>query len=405
MYVVHSALMALKCCSCCPCFQNKRNTHASEHAAFHNTCSTLLRADGFVGRWLGAATAYLPRSGRVRTAFGTTTAALITQALPRDLLFPVTTLATGKADILSALAAVDNVSTTFTEYFEATTLLGDEVLRFGRTRVRRAEFHGEAPNRFAAEGILHRAAVLLWALANQPTGSMPFPQVVEVGVNRAECSVRLLASHEQLTWLGVDLYVAADRKGIMGGSELADARAALAPWLGRRAQLLLDQSTSAAKSWRGLRNFDLAFLDADHEEHSVKSDIEAWSPLVKEGGVVAGHDYARIWPGVVQAAHASLPNTTLHVAPDMVFWWYKPHQAAYDSHQTAQADGRKEGAFHGGLYVPAHTRLEAACMVLPLLKRASCLHMSGFSPQQSHMGWISEHHIRPLHLTTTCVTM
>jgi len=42
--------------------------------------------------------------------------------------------------------------------------------------------------------------------------------------------------------------------------------------------------------------------------------------------VLAGHDYAKIWPGVVEAAHASLPpNVTLHLAPDMVFWWYQPH--------------------------------------------------------------------------------
>ena len=288
-------------------------------------------------RRLLKATALLPRAGRVRTAFGTTTAALITQALPRDLLFPLSSLATGKADILSALAAVDNVSVTFTEYFEATTLLGDEVLQFGLRRVGRARFHGEAPNLFASEGILHRASVLLWALAHRPAAALAehasvpqaVPQMVEVGVNRAECSERLLKYHPQLKWLGVDLYVSIDRHGpLQGGSELAEARAALAPWLGSRAQLMLDHSTSAAKSWRGLREFDLAFVDADHEEASVRRDIEAWSPLLREGGVLAGHDYARIWPGVVAAAHGSLPmNVTLHIAPDMVFWWYKPRTA------------------------------------------------------------------------------
>ena len=281
-------------------------------------------------RRLKKATALLPRSGRVPTAFGTTTAALITQALPQDLIFPLSSLATGKADIHSAMAAVDNVSITFTEYFEASTLLGDEMLQFGRTRVGRAQYHGEAPNLFAVEGILHRASVLLWALAHRPGNREDsIPHMVEVGVNRAECSVRML-SNSRLKWLGVDLYVSVDRDGpIYGGSPLTEARAALSPWLGSRAQLMLDQSTSAAQSWQGLREFDLVFVDADHEEPSVRRDIEAWSPLLRKGGVLAGHDYARIWPGVVAAAHGSLPpNTTLHLAPDMVFWWYKPHAEA-----------------------------------------------------------------------------
>lgn len=37
--------------------------------------------------------------------------------------------------------------------------------------------------------------------------------------------------------------------------------------------------------------FDLVFIDADHRYESVKEDIENWTPLVKKGGLLTGHDY------------------------------------------------------------------------------------------------------------------
>ena len=37
--------------------------------------------------------------------------------------------------------------------------------------------------------------------------------------------------------------------------------------------------------------FDLVFIDDDHEYEAVKNGIEAWYPLVKEGGILCGHDY------------------------------------------------------------------------------------------------------------------
>jgi hypothetical protein len=36
---------------------------------------------------------------------------------------------------------------------------------------------------------------------------------------------------------------------------------------------------------------DFVYLDADHAHASVKADLAAWFPLVKSGGVFAGHDW------------------------------------------------------------------------------------------------------------------
>lgn len=49
------------------------------------------------------------------------------------------------------------------------------------------------------------------------------------------------------------------------------------------------------------RSLDFVFIDADHSYDGCTKDIEAWSPKVRKGGMIAGHDYNRKWPGVVQA--------------------------------------------------------------------------------------------------------
>lgn len=41
-------------------------------------------------------------------------------------------------------------------------------------------------------------------------------------------------------------------------------------------------------------SLDFVYIDANHSEPYVTQDIEAWAPKVRPGGIVAGHDYARI---------------------------------------------------------------------------------------------------------------
>jgi predicted O-methyltransferase YrrM len=38
-------------------------------------------------------------------------------------------------------------------------------------------------------------------------------------------------------------------------------------------------------------SLDFVFIDADHSYKSVKDDLLAWTPKVRPGGIVSGHDY------------------------------------------------------------------------------------------------------------------
>ena len=267
------------------------------------------------------ATRLLGAAGFVRSALRTSTAALILEALPQELLFPLSSLVVG-GDLSTSLAAIENSTVVFTEYFECAQLMGEEFLAHGLRRVSAAEFHGGLAQRLGREH-LHRSSVILNVLRD-----VARPEIVEVGVDSGGLSVELLQSHQGLNWLGVDLYSRVDLYGLKGAQQLVEARAALGAWLGTRAQLLLDYSHTAPRCCPG-KQFDLVFIDAEHEMEAVVRDVAAWSPLLRLGGVLMGHDYAKIWPGVIQAVHRSVPaNSTLHLAPDMVFWWFKRHQKA-----------------------------------------------------------------------------
>ncbi|MDQ2801781.1 MAG: class I SAM-dependent methyltransferase [Pseudomonadota bacterium] len=62
-------------------------------------------------------------------------------------------------------------------------------------------------------------------------------------------------------------------------------------------------TTAAAFLLRCGVKVDLLHIDASHEEADVLADCRAWWKVLRGGGVIIGDDYAKAWPGVVQAAH------------------------------------------------------------------------------------------------------
>ena len=50
-------------------------------------------------------------------------------------------------------------------------------------------------------------------------------------------------------------------------------------------------------------SLDFVYIDANHAFEYVVADIAAWTPKVRDGGVVSGHDYI----------HRYFPSVALHV--------------------------------------------------------------------------------------------
>lgn len=65
------------------------------------------------------------------------------------------------------------------------------------------------------------------------------------------------------------------------------------------------------------RSLDLVFIDADHSYESVKKDIVAYTPKLKQHGLLTGHDID--YPGVNKAVNELIKN--YDVGPNFV--WIK----------------------------------------------------------------------------------
>src|SRR6185437_8432052 len=53
-------------------------------------------------------------------------------------------------------------------------------------------------------------------------------------------------------------------------------------------------------------SLDFVFIDADHTYDGCLADIKAWTPKVRPGGLVSGHDYP--WPSVRRAVDDTGPS-------------------------------------------------------------------------------------------------
>ncbi len=65
------------------------------------------------------------------------------------------------------------------------------------------------------------------------------------------------------------------------------------------------------------RYFDIVFVDADHLYNSVKEDILTWIPHVKEGGMLAGHDYGGRHRGVKKAVDEIFGLENIEIIQDI----------------------------------------------------------------------------------------
>lgn len=68
------------------------------------------------------------------------------------------------------------------------------------------------------------------------------------------------------------------------------------------------------------RSQDIIFIDAAHDYDSVLNDIKVWLPKVKNGGILAGHDYQPSFPSVIRAVDECFGKENIRQGSDAVWW-------------------------------------------------------------------------------------
>lgn len=77
-----------------------------------------------------------------------------------------------------------------------------------------------------------------------------------------------------------------------------------------RAEQVLMPSVKAAETLKSI-GFDFVYIDGNHSHPCIDEDVQAWYPLIKLGGVLAGHDYSI--PDVCQAVDEFAKKQSLNL--------------------------------------------------------------------------------------------
>lgn len=74
-----------------------------------------------------------------------------------------------------------------------------------------------------------------------------------------------------------------------------------------RSEPVVSDSLAAARKLEAKRGtIDFIFIDGDHSYAACRADIEAWTPFVRRGGVIAFHDFGSRADGVTRAIFESI---------------------------------------------------------------------------------------------------
>jgi predicted O-methyltransferase YrrM len=159
-----------------------------------------------------------------------------------------------------------------------------------------------------------------WNVISQLVHENGWTAGVEIGTADGRCTEAVLAACPNLHMTTVDLWAA--QPGHAGPEDWADwphldherrARARLAPFADR-CTIIKGYSKKASDLFEPA-SLDFVFLDGDHGEYGVRTDIMAWKPKIRLGGMLLGHDSA--WAGVRAAIDDLCPG--YWIAPNDVW--------------------------------------------------------------------------------------
>lgn len=171
------------------------------------------------------------------------------------------------------------------------------------------------------------SAFLIRLLENRPLNFC-----AEIGVFRGDNAVTLLRHLPIQYLIGVDPYKRyndfdknlANKTGPMAKANLDEVKNQMLKKMEEFKDRfrLMTLFSDLASACFDPESFDFVFIDGNHIYSYVYVDIKSWLPLVKRGGIIAGHDYVdKRNYGVIRAVNELLPDHKINKKAKV--WWYQ----------------------------------------------------------------------------------
>lgn len=169
-------------------------------------------------------------------------------------------------------------------------------------------------------------------------GEMKNPVGAEIGVHKGQFSEYLLQNKTDLKLYCIDPFEVYEEYYIIGHPSRQHALPKQSQWdtlfantkktltkYGDRVELIRKRSVQAVNSFED-GSLDFVFIDANHLYAYVKEDILIWSPKVKLGGLIIGHDYCKekeeFRENVCVAVHELFNDVDIYTGSGTT-WWVK----------------------------------------------------------------------------------
>ena len=144
-------------------------------------------------------------------------------------------------------------------------------------------------------------------------GYMDFKKGVEIGVERGEYSETLMKHLPKATAIyGIDPWLAYKgyREHVSQGKLDAFYAYTKERMVSYSAWRAVRQTSHQAATLFNDGELDFVYLDGNHDFFNVTRDLTVWTPKVRPGGIIAGHDFRRI----------STKGYNCHVVEVVVAW-------------------------------------------------------------------------------------
>lgn len=162
-----------------------------------------------------------------------------------------------------------------------------------------------------------------WDIYDLAAKNFPNSKLLEVGVWKGLSLKYLAEKAPQAQIRGVDIFEYDKDYHGRTGSFLEDAQKRLAPF--KNVHLEISDSFEFAEEWATPNSYDFIFLDTFHDYEQIKKELHAYWPLLKNGGLFAGHDYGGSHIGVKQAVDEFAKEKGLEIKVSRYSWFtFKP---------------------------------------------------------------------------------